>query len=115
MKKIYIAGAYSADTGLEMLDNIRKGMRMATKVMLAGFAPYCPWLDHQFAFMLREREELIVEDYRDVSMEWLKVSDAMLVLPKFLYSVGTAEEIKVAKSLGIPIYFTFADMVKGVI
>ena len=40
MKRIYIAGAYSANNVLTVLDNMREGMRLATKVLLLGYAPF---------------------------------------------------------------------------
>ena len=63
MKRIYIAGAYSADNVITVLDNMREGMRLATRVFLLGYAPFVPWFDFHFQLMLRENEILTVEDY----------------------------------------------------
>ena len=52
---MYVAGAYSSDNVLGVLDNMRRGMRMSTEIFLAGFSPFCPWLDYQFQLMLLER------------------------------------------------------------
>lgn len=107
MKRIYIAGAYSASNVITVLDNMREGMRLATKVFLLGHAPFCPWLDFHFQLMLREGENLTVEDYYKYSIAWLKVSDAMLLVPGWQRSKGTEREMEIAAREGIPIYYTF--------
>ena len=63
MRRVYVAGAYSASNVISVLDNIREGMRLSTQVLLLGYAPFCPWLDHHFQLMLREGEKLSVDDY----------------------------------------------------
>ena len=110
MKRIYIAGPYSADNVITVLDNIREGQRMAVRVLLAGYAPFCPWLDFHFQLMLRDGERLSVKDYYDYSIAWLEVSDAMLVLPGYENSTGTMTEMKRAGELKIPIYYDLSEM-----
>jgi len=105
MKRIYIAGAYSADNVIEILDNMRRGMRAATECFLAGNAPFCPWLDFHFQLMLREGEVLTVQDYYEYSTAWLKVADELWVLPDYEYSQGTWREIETAEIIGIPIKY----------
>lgn len=108
MKRIYVAGAYSADNVIKVLDNIREGMRLSTRIMLAGFAPFCPWLDFHFQLMLREGERFTVEDYYRYSLAWLDVSDALVVgdWPGCKESRGTQDEIYRASRIGIPIFYT---------
>ena len=103
-KRIYVAGAYSADNITDVLGNMRKGMRLSVDVLLAGYAPFCPWLDYHFSLMLREGEKLSIQDYYDYSMAWLEVSDAILLVPGYNGSKGTQMEIFRAYDLGIPIY-----------
>lgn len=109
MKKVYLAGAYSGNT-LEFLDNIRRGMRMGTELLLKGYAPFVPWLDHQLFLQLRDDESICIEAIRNYSLEWLRVSDCVLVLPNSQKSAGTKKEIKLAKELGIPIYYRLEDL-----
>jgi hypothetical protein len=110
MKRVYVAGAYNADNIVSALENMRKGMRVSTEVFLAGFAPFVPWFDYHFNLMLREGEKLTIEDYYEYSIAWLKVSDAMVLVPGYENSKGTKKEIEIAKELGIPIYYTVESM-----
>ena len=111
MKRVYVAGAYSAGNVIDVLDNMRKGMRLSTEAMLAGFAPFCPWLDYHFQLMLREGETLSVKDYYEYSLAWLEVSDAVLLVPGWENSKGTIAEIERAELLGIPV-FTDLNLLK---
>jgi len=106
MKRIYLAGPYSTGDILKILDNIRNGQRMGTRALLAGLAPFVPWHDYQFQLQLQEKEKLTVEHYRQYSLEWLKVSEAVLVLPGWQDSKGTMIELAEARRLGIPIFYS---------
>ena len=105
MKRVYIAGPYSANNVISVLDNMRRGIRAGTEALLSGYAPFVPWLDYQFQLMLRDSEKLDVERYYEYSMAWLEVSDAVLVLPGWENSKGTLAEIKRAEELGIPVVY----------
>ena len=110
MKRIYIAGAYSADNVITILNNMREGMRLATKVFLLGYSPFCPWLDFHFHLMLREGENLTVEDYYRYSIAWLRVSDAMLLVPDWQASKGTKKEMEIAYKMPIPVYYDIDEL-----
>lgn len=112
MKRVYVAGPYSADNVIKVLENIREGINMAKDVFLAGFAPFCPWLDFHYTLMLQPGEKLTVEHYYQYSLAWLEVSDAVLLLPNWEQSRGTLAEIDRARALGIPIYYTLESMVR---
>lgn len=103
--RVYVAGPYSSGDIITILENIRNGQRQSVRLLLAGHEPFCPWLDYQFNFMLRDKEKLYVEDYYRYSMAWLEVSDAVVVLRGWDTSKGTLAEMKRAKELGIPIYY----------
>jgi len=110
MKKVYIAGSYSADNVLSVLDNIRKGIRAGTEVLLAGYSPFIPWLDYNIFLQLRDNEQISVSDIREHSLAWLEVTDAILVLPDYENSKGTLAEIKRAGELSIPVYYNLEDL-----
>lgn len=114
MKRIYVAGPYSASNIVKVLDNIREGMRESLEVLLAGYSPFVPWFDFHFQLMLRENETLSVEDYYEYSIAWLDVSDAMLVLPGYETSKGTLKEIERANELSIPIFYSLEDLKENI-
>ena len=101
--KIYVAGAYSADNVLDVLSNIRRGIRASTEIFLAGYSPFCPWLDYHFQLQLQDNEVLTVKDFYEYSLAWLMVSDIMVVLPDSENSKGTQAEIAAAKENDIPV------------
>jgi hypothetical protein len=110
MKRVYVAGSYSSNNVINVLNNIRHGVRAATELFLKGYSPFCPWLDFHYQLMLREGEELTVHNYYDYSMAWLEVSDAVYVLPNSENSKGTQAEIKRAMELGIPFYYYMPEL-----
>ncbi len=101
MKKIYVAGKYSADNIIQGLQNMREGMKASAKILKLGYAPFCPWLDYQFSFF----EDITREEYYAYSMAWLEVSDEVWVLPGWENSQGTKAEIKRAEELKIPVNY----------
>jgi hypothetical protein len=111
MTRVYVAGAYSGKNVIEILDNMRRGMRAGTELMLLNVSPFVPWLDYHFQLMLREGEELTVEHYYKYSMAWLEVSDVVVVLPNSENSKGTQAEIARARELGIPV-LTFEKFIE---
>ena len=107
---VYVAGPYSADNVLEVLDNIRRGTALAADVLQAGFAVWWPWAD---AALVQIRSGFSVAQLRANSMAWLERSDAVLVARGWERSVGTCAEIDRATALGIPVYYCLGDLVKG--
>jgi hypothetical protein len=110
MRRVYIAGPYSAPTICEGLENIRRGRRMATKLLQHGIAVFCPWLDSELFMQLREGEVITLETIQAHSMAWLKASEAVLCLKGWEKSRGTLTEIQVANECGIPVFFNYHDL-----
>lgn len=110
MKRVYVAGAYSANSVIGVLDNIREGMRWSTKVLLAGHAPFAPWLDFHFQLMLREGESLSVEDYYKYSLAWLRAADVVFVTPGWEQSKGTIAEIAEANLRGLRVVYDINEI-----
>lgn len=106
MKRIYVAGRYSGDNVIEILNNMRCGIKWSCEIMRMGFAPYVPWLDFQMGL----HEEFDVEAYKSVSIEWLKAADCMFIVPRQELSPGVKAEIKIAEDIGIPIFTCLYDL-----
>lgn len=111
MKRVYVAGAYSADNVLDVLKNIGKGEEYCADLFAMGFAPFCPWHDKSYV-MFNWSMDFTVQQFYDFSIAWLKVSDAMFLVPGWEGSKGTLKEIEVAKELGIPIFNRICDLVQ---
>lgn len=111
MKRIYVAGPYSADNVLDVLANIGRGEAMCAELFFLGFAPFCPWHDKSYAISFPERKAPVKQFY-DYSMAWLEVSDAVLVLKNYQHSKGTQGEIKRATELNIPVFYALEDLLK---
>ena len=109
MRRIYVAGAYSADNVINVFENMRKGIELSYEVLKAGFSPFCPWLDYHFSLM----GEVSIEEYYRYSMAWLEVSEAVLVVPGWEDSAGTKKEMVRAHELGIPVYFSLGELIAG--
>lgn len=101
--RVYVAGPYSAPDVLRVLQNIRDGINASARLFERGLAPYCPWLDYHY--VLACRGEVPHEAYYQASMEWLRASEAVLVIGEWERSRGTLAEIREAEELGIPVFF----------
>lgn len=112
LKRVYIAGSYSSDNVLKVLENIRKGIRAGTEVLLAGFSPFIPFLDYNVFLQLREGEVISVDTIQAHSLSWLEVCQAVLVLPGSENSKGTQKEIQRAYELDIPTFYNLDDLKK---
>lgn len=113
MLKVYVAGKYSDDNVLAVLNNIRKGIQLCKDLFMMGYAPFCPWLDHMYVLVMNgyDMENLSVANFHEYSMEWLKVSDCVLVIPdRIETSNGVQNEIARAKELNIPIFYALCDL-----
>lgn len=110
--RVYVAGAYSGGTVIEILENIRKGINLSKDVLLLGHSPFCPWLDYHFALACKDDEIIGLDQYYKYSMDWLDVSDCMLLTSGWEQSEGTKNEIIRAHELKIPVFETIYEMVK---
>lgn len=109
MKRVYVAGAYSADNVVDVLKNIGRGEWYAAKIFMMGFAPFCPWHDKDYVIK-NWNKDFTVKSFYEYSLAWLVVSDILFLVPGWEESKGTLAEIKKAEELGIPIVKNFEDL-----
>lgn len=107
--RVYVAGPYSADNVLGVLQNIGRGEWHANSLFQQGFAPFCPWHDKGYAEGLWDTA-LSVDDFREHSLAWLEASQAVFVIPGWEESNGTKAEIARAEQLGIPVFYEKDDL-----
>ncbi len=111
MEKVYVAGEYSADNVLDVLKNIGKGREVCCHLFMIGFAPFCPWHDASYVISNPHVKHSKHKFYK-VSIEWLKCSDAILVISGKGKGGGVDKEIAIAEQLGIPIFYKIADLLR---
>jgi Domain of unknown function (DUF4406) len=109
MKRVYVAGKYSADNVIDVLENIKQGINHGALVLKMGCAVFCPHLDHHFA-MSAWGSILSKKQYQDNSMAWLEVSDIVYIMPDSKDSRGVQREIERAKELHIPICYSLNEL-----
>lgn len=108
--RVYVAGLYSRNRKgqmanvIEVLDNMRVGIKACLKILRNGDQPFCPWLDYLFFLMLEGDQKITEKQIKDYSMAWLRACKAMVVLSDWQQSPGTLDEMTEAIKLEIPIY-----------
>ena len=113
MIRVYVAGKYSDTNVLAVLNNIRRGIKVATELFYKGYAPFCPWLDHQFVLQMTEEQAATIEvpHFHNYSLAWLEASDCMYLLREGIeHSKGVAKEIEFAVAHHIPIFTSMEDL-----
>lgn len=110
MKKVYVAGAMSADNILDMLNNISKGIKLGSQLLEKGYAPFVPHFDIFFKIQNGVDYNVPMEFYYNYTMEWLKASDCVVVCDGWENSKGTKAEIEMATKLNIPVYFSINEL-----
>ena len=111
MKRVYVAGPYSADNVLDVLKNIGLGEKTCACLFGNGFAPFCPWHDKSYVIDNFD-SDFTVQQFYDYSMAWLEVSDAVLLIGCWENSKGTLKEIARAEEIGIPVFKCEGDLIK---
>ncbi len=111
MKRVYVAGAYSAGNTIDCLKNIGKGEYYAGRIFTMGYAPFCPWHDKSYV-MTNWDIDFTVKMFYDYSIAWLNVSEVMFLIPGWEHSESTLAEIEIAEQLGIPIVESFPQLEK---
>lgn len=114
MSRVYIAGPYSCKSldgnVIEILSNMRRGLAISIQVMQAGHAAFIPWLDFQLGLIA----DISMDMFKRNSMEWVKVSDAMLLVEGWEDSAGCRAEVAEASLQGVPVFdaeFEFDKMI----
>jgi hypothetical protein len=104
--RVYVAGPLTAGGADNISLNIRTAMEITDKLLNKGFIPFCPHLlFFQHCAFWRSYQAWL-----DYDMEWLQQCDAVLRIKG--ESAGSDKEVELAKSLGIPVFYSFNDLEK---
>jgi hypothetical protein len=109
LAKGYIAGKLNADA-VGYIQNVHRMIKTAKEVRDAGFAVYVPCNDFLEGVVCGNFD---YADYFDNSQPWLAASDFVFLTPGWETSKGTAREIELAKTMGIPVFDNLDDLVRA--
>ena len=102
MIKVYIASPYTKG---DVAVNVKVQLDCADELITLGFAPFAPLYSH-FQHMAHPRP---YSDWIEIDLEWVKVCDCLLRLEGD--SSGADGEVKYANELGIPVFYSIAELV----
>ncbi len=94
--RIYIAGPYSQG---DVAVNVRTAYEAANRLADLGFAPFVPHATHFWHMIFPRKYEFWLE----LDNQFLPCCNGLLRLPGA--SSGAEKEVKLAESLGIPVFF----------
>lgn len=101
MIKVYIASPYTLG---DVAANVKLQLDTVDELMNKGFAPFAPLYSH-FQHMAHPRP---YEDWVKIDLEWVKVCDCVLRLDG--ESKGADGEVKYAKELGLPVFYSIDEL-----
>ena len=104
MKKVYIASPYTLG---DVAVNVKLQIDTADTLMNFKLLPIVPLYSH-FQHMVHPRP---YQDWIDIDLELVKISDCVLRLGG--ESKGADGEVKLAKELKIPVYYSLLELVQG--
>lgn len=100
--RIYIAGPYRSDKRQGVEKNIAQARDAMAVLLKAGHTPFCPHsMTAHFELLFPEIDDSV---YLALGLDWLKLCNAVVLLPGWEDSEGSLVEREVATYLGIPIY-----------
>src|SRR5438132_9448642 len=102
--RVYVAGPISIG---DVQANVQKAMDLGETLIKLGYAPYIPHLDMALAPKGLEGTERY-ERALDVDFSVISVCHALIRLPG--ESHGADREVKWAKEIGVPVYYTLEDL-----
>jgi hypothetical protein len=105
---VYIAGALRG-TIPEYLSNVSRMVKTGEAVRRQGYSVFIPGLDLLNGVVLGDLE---FHDYFLNSWSWIPKSDAVFVCEKSENSQGTKEEVELAYSLNIPVFYNIEELHK---
>ncbi len=99
MKLAYVAGPYRGRTHHDVAQNIAAAREVAAHLWSLGYAVICPHSNSAFMSGAAP-EETFLAGY----LEMLRRCDLVVLVDGWQASEGTAQEIEVARTRGIPVF-----------
>ena len=105
MKKIYVAGPYSASDARKVQANVNEAIRIGCELIKKGYAPFIPHLSHYI--WIHPDGDFGYEVWTNLDFVWLDHCDAFFYMES---SNGADKELEYAKKMGIPIYYSLSSV-----
>ena len=105
--RVYVAGKLN-DDAVGYLHNVHLMMETAEAARLAGFSVFIPAIDLLCGIKHGYND---YHQYFDNGQPWLMAADAVLLVPGWETSKGTAAEIATAEELGIPVFKELSELI----
>lgn len=109
--RVYLAGPLTSGGAESLAGNVRIAIISAHKLMLAGYAVYCPHLSHFQDLVANEFSEITYQGWLNHDLEWLRACDVMYRLPG--ESRGADAEEAEARHLGMPVYRSLSALMES--
>lgn len=106
---VYVAGPYTAKEDFDRLRNIEKASRVTAQLWSMGVYGLCPHKITAFFGGLCS-ESVFIEG----GLEFLRRSDAVVLVEGWENSGGTLGEIELAMEIGIPVYEGVEDFMNKI-
>jgi hypothetical protein len=103
--RVYVAGPFRAEDCWRQERHVRTAEEAAWQLWKMGMAPLCPHSQTRFY-----QGSLPNDVWLEGDLSWVEVSQALYVVDGWEESEGTLGEIKLAKKLGIPIFFSMREI-----
>jgi len=107
--RVYVAGKLN-DDAVGYLHNVHLMMETAEAARLAGFSVFIPAIDLLCGI---KHGYSTYQEYFDNGQPWLMASDAVLLVPGWETSKGTAAEIATAEEYGIPVFKELSELIEA--
>ena len=98
---VYISGPYTKG---DVSQNVRNACYAANEVLRIGHIPFVPHLTHLWHLITPKP----YEEWLEIDFALIPKMDAMLRLPG--ESKGADREVELARSLGIPVYYSIREI-----
>ena len=105
--RIYIAGPYRAATPKLVDANIKQARDAFAELLRLGHTALCP--HSMTARFERDYPDILDARYLETDLEWLRLCDAILLLPGWEDSSGSRAELDLAKRMGLLVFTNAAD------
>ena len=109
--RIFVCGPYGKRKGLSQAEieaNVQAAIEAGKELARRGHSPFVPHLYHYLV-----TGEISEDRWLEITLEWLSVSDAILMIGDWVTSEGARQELQYATTHGKQIFYRLQDVPNG--